>query len=67
MVLRGQIFDVAVDIRKGSPTYGRWVGVVLSEKDLNMLYIPVGFAHGHLEGGFAGGFEHLIARLDLHR
>ena len=46
MVLRGQIFDVAVDIRRGSPTYGRWVGITLSAGDLRMLYVPVGFAHG---------------------
>jgi dTDP-4-dehydrorhamnose 3,5-epimerase len=45
-VARGMIFDVAVDIRKGSPTYGRWVGEVLSSDNLRLLYIPVGFAHG---------------------
>lgn len=45
-VIRGEIFDVAVDIRKGSPTYGKWVGVVLSDKNHLMLYVPVGFAHG---------------------
>ncbi|MDR5694490.1 MAG: dTDP-4-dehydrorhamnose 3,5-epimerase [Armatimonadota bacterium] len=45
-VLSGKIFDVAVDIRRGSPTYGRWVGTVLSGEDGRMLYIPVGFAHG---------------------
>lgn len=44
--LRGQIFDVAIDIRMGSPTYGRWVGVDLSEDDTHMLYVPPGFAHG---------------------
>lgn len=44
--LRGQIFDVAVDIRQGSPTYGRWVGVALSAEALNALYVPDGFAHG---------------------
>ncbi len=46
MVLRGEIFDVAVDIRFGSPTYARWVGHVLSENNRWMLYIPQGFAHG---------------------
>lgn len=43
---KGRIFDVAVDIRKGSPYYGSWVGVDLSEEDYSMLYIPRGFAHG---------------------
>lgn len=45
-VLEGEIFDVAVDIRKGSPTYGRWVGMTLSAADKQMLYVPDGFAHG---------------------
>ncbi|QMU53917.1 MAG: dTDP-4-dehydrorhamnose 3,5-epimerase [Nitrosopumilus sp.] len=44
--LRGEIFDVAVDIRNGSPTYGKWVGEILSEQNHNLLYIPDGFAHG---------------------
>ena len=45
-VLKGEIFDVAVDIRKGSLTYGRWVGMTLSADCYRMLYVPVGFAHG---------------------
>ena len=45
-VVRGEIFDVAVDIRAGSPTYGRWVGQTLSEQNRRMLYVPRGFAHG---------------------
>jgi dTDP-4-dehydrorhamnose 3,5-epimerase len=45
-VLNGEIFDVAVDIRRGSPTHGRWVGKTLAAKDCRLLYIPVGFAHG---------------------
>ena len=45
-VISGEIFDVAVDIRKDSTTYGKWVGQILSEKNHKMLYIPEGFAHG---------------------
>lgn len=45
-VLRGEVFDVAVDIRVGSPTYGQWVGMHLSGDRFQVLYIPVGFAHG---------------------
>lgn len=42
----GEMFDVAVDIRRGSPTFGRWVGVVLSGDNFRQLYLPPGFAHG---------------------
>lgn len=45
-VVRGTIFDVGVDIRRGSPTYGRWAGAVLSDENHHMIYIPPGFAHG---------------------
>jgi dTDP-4-dehydrorhamnose 3,5-epimerase len=44
--LRGKIFDVAVDIRKNSPTFGKWIGEILSEKNHKLLYVPEGFAHG---------------------
>ena len=44
--VKGKIFDVAVDIRKNSPTYGKWISEILSENNHNLLYIPEGFAHG---------------------
>ncbi len=46
-VLRGEIFDVAVDVRKSSPTYGEWISEILSEQNHRLLYIPEGFAHGY--------------------
>ncbi len=45
-VISGEVFDVAVDIRRGSPTYGKWVGEVLSSDNRRMLWVPPGFAHG---------------------
>ena len=47
-VLQGEVFDVAVDIRKGSPSFGRWVGEILSGSNRRQMYVPKGFAHGFL-------------------
>lgn len=47
-VTRGEVFDVAVDLRIGSPTYRQWEGVILSEENKKQFYIPKGFAHGFL-------------------
>jgi dTDP-4-dehydrorhamnose 3,5-epimerase len=47
-VIKGEVFDVAVDLRKNSTTYGKWVGVKLSDENKKQFYIPEGFAHGFL-------------------
>jgi len=47
-VISGEVFDVAVDLRKDSPTYGKWVGVILSAENKKMFMVPRGFAHGFL-------------------
>jgi len=47
-VIEGEVFDVAVDLRKNSKTYGKWVGVILSKDNKKQFYIPEGFAHGFL-------------------
>ena len=46
MALEGTVYDVVVDIRKGSPTFGKWYGIELSSKNLHQMYIPAGCAHG---------------------
>lgn len=45
-VARGKLFDVVVDVRKGSPNFGQWYGTTLDEESMRMIYIPAGFAHG---------------------
>jgi dTDP-4-dehydrorhamnose 3,5-epimerase len=45
-VIEGEIYDVAVDVRRGSPSFGRWVGVTLTADDFRQVYVPPGFAHG---------------------
>jgi dTDP-4-dehydrorhamnose 3,5-epimerase len=47
-VIRGRVWDVAVDLRQASPTFGRWFGMMLSEQNKKMVYVPAGFAHGFL-------------------
>lgn len=47
-VIKGEVFDAAIDLRKGSDTYGKWYGVLLSEENKRQFYVPEGFAHGFL-------------------
>lgn len=56
MVVKGTVFDVVADIRRGSPTFGRWYGTELSEDNLRQLYIPPGFAHGFCVVSEEAGF-----------
>lgn len=54
----GEVFDVAVDIRRSSPTFGRWVGAVLSEANKHALWVPPGFAHGFLTLSESADFQY---------
>jgi len=57
-VVRGEVFDVAVDIRKGSATFGRWEGVILSEENKRQFWVPPGFAHGFVVLSDSADFEY---------
>ena len=57
-VVRGEVFDVAVDIRKGSPTYGQWAGVILSEENKRQFWVPPGLAHGFVVLSDVADFEY---------
>ena len=57
-VVRGEVYDVAVDIRKGSPTFGEWEGVILSEDNKKQFWVPPGFAHGFVVLSDIADFEY---------
>lgn len=57
-VIRGAVYDVAVDIRRSSPTFGRWVGVTLTEENKELLWLPPGFAHGFYVVSDVAEFEY---------
>lgn len=57
-VVRGEVFDVAVDIRKDSPTYGQWEGIILSEENKTQFWIPPGLAHGFVVLSDIADFEY---------
>ena len=57
-VVRGEVFDVAVDIREGSPTFGQWEGVILTEENKRQFYVPPGFAHGFVTLSDTADFEY---------
>jgi dTDP-4-dehydrorhamnose 3,5-epimerase len=59
-VVTGTVYDVAVDIRRASPTFGRWVGEVLSEENHHMLWVPPGFAHGYFVLSDAADFLYKV-------
>lgn len=57
-VVRGEVYDVAVDIRQGSPTFGQWEGLILSEENKRQFWVPPGFAHGFLVLSDTADFEY---------
>jgi dTDP-4-dehydrorhamnose 3,5-epimerase len=57
-VVRGEVYDVAVDLRQGSPTYSQWVAIVLSEENKKQMWIPPGFAHGFIVLSEIADFEY---------
>jgi dTDP-4-dehydrorhamnose 3,5-epimerase len=57
-VVRGEVYDVAVDIRSGSPTFGQWEAVILSEENKTQFWVPPGFAHGFLVLSDTADFEY---------
>ena len=63
-VIRGEAFDVAVDIRKSSPTFGQWVGEILSEGNRKLIWVPPGFAHGFMVLSELADFEYRMT--DYH-
>ncbi len=64
-VVSGEVFDVAVDVRRGSPSFGRWVGEVLSDSNHRQLYVPAGFAHGFCVLSESADFIYLCT--DIYR
>ncbi|MDA0679603.1 MAG: dTDP-4-dehydrorhamnose 3,5-epimerase [Proteobacteria bacterium] len=63
-VIRGEAFDVAVDLRKSSATFGRWVGEILSEENRKLIWVPPGFAHGFMVLSDVADFEYRMT--DYH-
>ena len=57
-VVRGEVYDIALDIRKGSPTFGEWEGVILSEDNKKQFWVPLGFAHGFVVLSDTADFEY---------
>jgi dTDP-4-dehydrorhamnose 3,5-epimerase len=57
-VVKGEVYDVAVDIRQGSPTFGQWEGIILSEENKTQLWVPPGFAHGFVVLSDTADFEY---------